>query len=117
MIYVDNLVDALILCSNHPAAGRIFLVRDNEDVSPSAFIAQLRKALGRSPGLFPVPEWFLRPFGSLIRNYLSIAVSLDNFVVDDNRIRRELGWRAPFSLDEALEESAAWYMETAARHK
>lgn len=110
MIYVGNLIDALILCSNHPrAAGQIFLVRDNEDVSTPKLIAQLRKALGRSTLLFPVPECFLRPFRYFVRRYLSIAISPDSFVVDDSRIRQELGWHTPFSLNEALEETAAWY--------
>lgn len=111
MIYVGNLVDALILCSNHPRAdGQIFLVRDNEDVSPPKLIDQLRKALGRSPLLFPVPECFLRPFRRyFVRRYLPIAISLGSSVVDDSRIRQELGWHAPFPLDKALEETAAWY--------
>lgn len=111
MIYVGNLVDALILCANHPgAAGQIFLVRDNEDVSPPKLIAQLRKSLGRLPLLFPLPEYLLRPFRRyFVRRYLPIATSLDSSVVDDSRIRQELGWHAPFSLNEALEEIATWY--------
>lgn len=111
MIYVGNLVDALILCSNHSGAdGQIYLIRDNEDVSPPKLITQLRKSLGRLPLLFPLPEYLLRPFRRyFVRRYLPIAISLDSPVVDDSRIRKELGWHAPFSLNDALEETAAWY--------
>lgn len=110
MIYVGNLVDALILCSDHPkAAGQIFLVRDNEDVSTPQLIASLRKALGRSPLLFSLPECLLRPFGAFVRHHISIAISPDSFVIDDSRIRQVLGWDPPFSLSEALEETATWY--------
>lgn len=110
MIYVGNLVDALVLCATHPdAAGQIFLVRDNEDISTPKLIVLLRKALGRPPLLFPVPRCFLRPFDYFIKRYLSIAISLNSSVVVDSHIREKLGWYAPFPVNKALDETAAWF--------
>lgn len=118
MIYVDNLADALIHCAAYPdAAGQTFFVRDNEDISTPKLIALLRKALGRPPLLFPVPGCFLRPFDRFIKRYISIAISLNSSTVDDSRIRKAIGWHAPFSLNEGLEETAAWYGNEYNRHK
>jgi nucleoside-diphosphate-sugar epimerase len=34
---------------------------------------------------------------------------LGSLAVDDARIRRELGWKPPFSMDEGLRATVAWY--------
>ena len=34
LVYVENLVDALIVCATHPAAaGQTYLISDGEDIS------------------------------------------------------------------------------------
>ena len=34
---------------------------------------------------------------------------LGSLVLDDGAIRRDLGWRPPFTADQGLAEAAAWY--------
>ena len=58
----------------------------------------LARALGRPARLFAFPRALI-PFRSLTR-------SLE---VDDAAIRRELGWRPPFSFEEGLRATAQWY--------
>jgi len=56
LIYVENLVNAIIACVNAPAAaGKTYLVSDGEDVSTPALIGKLATAMGRSPRLLPCP--------------------------------------------------------------
>lgn len=61
LVYVENLVDALVLCANHPAAANnTYLVSDGEDVSTPELLRKLAEALDTSVRLFPMPRSFLR---------------------------------------------------------
>ena len=54
LIYVENLVDALMLCATHPvAAGETYLVSDGEDVSTPELLRKLSHALGVPSRLNP----------------------------------------------------------------
>ena len=66
-------------------------------MSTPALCRAIGAALGRPARLFPFPVRFLP--GPLSR-------SLE---VDDRALRTELGWRAPFSMEEALRATADWY--------
>jgi nucleoside-diphosphate-sugar epimerase len=110
LIYLGNLVDALISCLMHPrAAGEIFLVSDGEDVSTPELIRRLAQAMGRSPRLVSFPLALLRLAGSLSGNSAELGRLLASLRIDSSRIRRELRWNPPFSMDQGLQETAAWY--------
>jgi nucleoside-diphosphate-sugar epimerase len=97
-VYVGNLVDALLRCIDDPrAVGRTYLVSDGVALSTPALCRGIGAALGRAPRLFSFPPGWLP--GPLSR-------SLE---VDDGALRMELGWRAPFSAEDALRATADWY--------
>jgi nucleoside-diphosphate-sugar epimerase len=119
LIYVGNLVDAMLRCIEHPAAaGKTFLVSDSEAVSTPELVRRMAAALGRPARLVPVPPSLLRvaatlakksaPQGHFLRGAL-VTRLLDSLSVDDTSIRRDLDWTPPFTLDEGLRETAAWY--------
>ncbi len=110
LVFVGNLVDAIVRVLDHPAAaGRTYVVSDGEDLSTPDLIARVAAALGRPPRLFAFPPALLRFAGALLGRGDEIGRLLDDMVVDGSRIRDELGWRAPFSLDEGLARTAARY--------
>jgi nucleoside-diphosphate-sugar epimerase len=99
LLYVGNLCDAILACLEAPgAAGRIFFVSDGKAVSTPALCRAIGEALGRPARLFPFPPRLL-PFDRL-------TGSLE---VDDAPLRRELGWRPPFSFEQGLRATADWY--------
>jgi nucleoside-diphosphate-sugar epimerase len=107
-VFVDNLADAIMRALDHPAAaGRTYIVSDGEDVSTPDLIARLAAALGRQPRLFAVPPALLRLVGALLGRGDEIGRLLDDMAVDSSRIRTELGWRPPFTVDEGLSRSVA----------
>ena len=54
MIGIDNLVDLLIKCVDHPnAAGKTFLVSDGEDLSTPDFIRYIANSMGYKARFFP----------------------------------------------------------------
>jgi len=110
LIYAGNLADAIIRCLTHRgAAGRTFLVRDGDDVSTPELIRRVATALGRPARLFRVPAPLLRAAGRATGKSEIVARLLDSLRVDDGQIRRDLGWAPPFTMDQGLDATAAWF--------
>jgi nucleoside-diphosphate-sugar epimerase len=106
LVFVDNLVDAILRALDHPAAaGRTYIVSDGEDVSTPDLVARLAAALGRQPRLIAFPPALLRLTGTLLGRGDEIGRLLDDMVVDSSRIRAELGWSPPCTLDQGLRHS------------
>lgn len=107
LVYVGNLVDALILCATHPAAaGQTYLVSDGEDVSTTDLLRQLGAAMGHPARLFSCPQALLKLAGRLTGRADQVERLLGSLRVDSSKIRRELGWIPPFTLDKGLKRSA-----------
>jgi nucleoside-diphosphate-sugar epimerase len=103
LIYVGNLVNALILCATQPsAAGQTYLVSDGEDISTPDLLRKLGLAMGEKPHLFLWPIVLLKLAGRLVGRSDQVARLLGSLQVDSSKIRRELGWVPPFSIDEGL---------------
>ena len=110
LIYLGNLADALILCASHPAAaGKTYLVRDGEDVSMPELVRQMAIGLGRPARLFPLPVSLLRGLGRLFGKLASVERVVGSLRVNDNLIRKELGWKPRFTLQQGLQATALWY--------
>lgn len=110
LIYVDNLVDALITCAIHPAAGgKTYLVGDGEDVSTPELMRLLAVILGRPVRLFPCSVSLLRLAGRLSGKSEQIERLLGSLKVDSGKIRRELNWTPPYSLQQGLQATAERY--------
>lgn len=110
LVYVGNLVDAIITCMDSPAAaGKKFLVSDGEDVSTPELIRKLAVALGKSPRLLPCPPALLRCAATLLGKQAAMMRLTGSLVVDSSALRRELGWQPRYSLDQGLNATARWY--------
>lgn len=113
-IYVGNLVDAIASSATHPAAaGETYLVSDGEDVSTPELIRRIAAALGVSVRLFPMLPSLLSLMGKLIRKTGVVNQLTGSLAVDSSKIRRELGWQPPFTMEEGLKETAKWYTKPA----
>ena len=110
LVYVENLVDALILCATHPAAaGQTYLVSDGEDISTPDLLRQLGVAMGHPARLFPCPPALLKLAGRLTGKGEQVERLLGSLRVDSSKIRRELNWTPPYTLEQGLRATAAWY--------
>lgn len=113
LVYVGNLVDAIITCLEHPtAASQTYLISDGEDVSTPELIRRIAHALGRPARLLPVPPALLRVAGRLTGKSAEVDRLLDSLVIDSSKIRRGLGWKPPFTMEQGLQETADWYLRT-----
>lgn len=114
LIGIDNLASALHACLTHPAAaGRTYLVRDGEDVSTPELVRRLGHHLGKSARLFALPAPLLEGLGGLAGRRADVQRLTGSLIVDDSRIRRELGWVPPRTLDEGLAQMARAWLDSA----
>lgn len=112
LVYVGNLVDALIACATHPAAaGQTYLVRDGEDVSTAQLVDKLAAALGRSSRSFYFPPGLLRAAAALLGRAEQTDRLFASLRVSDARLRRELAWVPPYTLEQGLRATADWYRQ------
>jgi nucleoside-diphosphate-sugar epimerase len=102
LLYVGNLVDAIVRCLDGLAQGRVFELSDGAPVSTPELCRALGRSLCRPARLFPFPSALLR--------LLPVAARLvESQVADDAAIRAALGWRPPFTFEQGLRITAEWY--------
>lgn len=108
LVALDNLVDLLTICLDHPrAAGQAFLVSDGEDISTTQLLRRLGVALGKPARLVPVPHMLLSGAGALLGKRAVIERICGSLQVDIDKTRSLLGWNPPVSVDKALAMTAA----------
>jgi nucleoside-diphosphate-sugar epimerase len=110
LLYVGNLVDALIACATHPAAaGQTYLVSDGEDVSTAMLVEKIARALERKSRAFYFPPGLLRAVAAVLGRAEQVDRLFGALRVSDEKIRSELGWVPPYTLEQGLRATADWY--------
>jgi len=102
LVFVDNLVDAIVRCVEGPVVRKTYAVSDGAPLSTPELCRALGRALGRPARLWPFPPALLRLAPGLAR----LAESQE---ADDSAIREQLGWRPRFTFEQGLRLTAEWY--------
>lgn len=111
LVSIDNLVDLVVCCLEHPAAAqRTFLVSDGEDLSTPELMRRAAHALGRRARLLPVPAATLEWGAKLIGRAAAARRLCSSLQVDIAATREVLGWSPPQSVDEALAVTARHFL-------
>lgn len=114
MIFVENLVDALVLCATHPAAaGQTYLVSDGEDISTPQLVRVIASAMRRPDRVFPFPLALIRLAAVMLGRSSALDRLTQSLAVDSSKIRRELDWRPPYSMQQGLQITADWFLQSA----
>ncbi|MER3410199.1 MAG: epimerase [Thermoleophilia bacterium] len=96
--YVDDMVEALLLCLERPEAiGQTFNVGNPRSTVTILDLAQRVKRISRCPG-----DIAFRPL-----HYVDVEIRIPNV----RKAKELLGWEAKVDLDEGLERTIAWYRE------
>lgn len=107
LIALDNLVDFIVNCIDHPAAAnQTFLVSDGEDMSTTELLQRMAVALGKPARLLPVPAWLLKAGAAMVGKRDIAQRLLGSLQVDISKTREVLDWVPPVSVDEALKKTA-----------
>jgi len=108
LVALDNLVDFIITCLNHPhAANQTFLVSDGHDLSTTELVRGLALAAGVPVRLLPVPVWALQAGAALLGRGAAVQRLCGNLQVDISKAHTLLGWAPPVSSDEGLRQAVA----------
>ena len=107
LVAVDNLVDLIATCIEHPAAAnQTFLVSDGEDLSTTQLLQRMGSALGRPARLLPVPASLLQASAAMLGRRAIAQRLCGSLQVDITKTRELLGWTPPVSVDDALRRTA-----------
>lgn len=107
MVYLDNLVDALLHAAREPAAaGGTFLVADGTERSAADWVRAVRAARGRPARLFAPPDAWVRAAARAARRWPAYERLFLPLRVDAAALRAT-GWRPPVGVDDALARTLA----------
>jgi len=113
LIFLGNLIDVIRKCIDHPgAAGKTFLVSDNDDVSTPELVRRTAIALHRTPLLLPLPIPLLKFAGTLLGKQAAIHRLLGSLCIDPSLVQRTLSWTPPHTMQEGLAATAQWYRQS-----
>ncbi|PAV24879.1 UDP-glucose 4-epimerase [Tamilnaduibacter salinus] len=102
-VAIDNLVDLLVTCVDHPAAAnQTFLVSDGEDLSTPDLLRRLASTYGQRGRLFPFPVGVLRWMAALAGKRGAMKRLTGSLQVDMTKTQELLDWTPPVSVDDAL---------------
>ncbi len=102
---LDNLVDFIIHCIDHPKAlNEVFLISDGEDTSTTEILQKVATAFGKRPFLIPVPVSLMK-FAARILGKGDMAERLfGSLQVDSSKAHDLLGWEPVITMDDQLKK-------------
>ena len=102
-VSIDNLMDLIVTCLDHPAAGnKCFLVSDGEDCSTAGFLRRLGAAMGQPTRLLPLPVSWLALGAKLLGKQDTFQSLCGSFQLDTTHTRQTLSWSPPYTMEEGL---------------
>lgn len=102
-VALDNLVDLIVTCSEHPnAANETFLVSDDADVSTTQLLELMSIAMGRNVFLIPIPLSLLRAFSIILGKKNMFDKLCGNLQIDITHTKETLGWKPSLTIQEGI---------------
>ncbi|WP_422410492.1 MULTISPECIES: UDP-glucose 4-epimerase family protein [unclassified Endozoicomonas] len=112
MVYVENLVDFIITCIEHPrAANQTYLISDGTDLSLPELIKIMRSSLGRPERLLPIPKFCFRFSGVVVRKSTIVDRLIGDLQVDSSKAEEKLSWKPPYTVQQAIKATVDSYIE------
>ncbi|WP_277619142.1 NAD-dependent epimerase/dehydratase family protein [Vibrio sp. 624788] len=96
-ISVDNLVDLISCCSQHPnAAGQTFLASDDYTLSLRQFISYIADGLEKRCIQIPIPVFVYQFLAQLFKKHKLMEQLVLNLEVDISDTKKSLNWIPPY---------------------
>ena len=113
LVAVDNLVDFIVTCINHPkAANQTFLVSDGQDLSTKELVRGIAQAASLPICLLPLPVWLLRAGGRLLGKADAVQGLCGNLQINISKAHNLLGWVPTISVNEGLSRAVKGYEQS-----
>ncbi|WP_213663096.1 NAD-dependent epimerase/dehydratase family protein [Stutzerimonas stutzeri] len=103
LVGIDNLVDLIVRCIDHPAAAnRVLLAGDGEDLSTTELLRAVGQAMGKPARLIPVPTVMLQCGAALLGKKAMAQRLVGSLQVDITQTCELLDWKPPYTVEEGL---------------
>jgi len=113
LIGLDNLIDFILTCIDHPAAAnQVFLVSDGDDLSTTELLNRVARALGKKSRLLPVNHQLIELCLILIGKKDLARRLCGSLQVDISKAKELLNWSPLISVDEGLRLTAEHFLES-----
>lgn len=119
-IFVENLVDALILCALKPVSGEAFTLIDS-NMRWGDYLQYYGRMVGKSPLSVPYPVAWLLALGYETQAFITrrqpriwrkaLGYAMSQAIYSTERARRILGWTPRYTTDQAMEITKTWLIE------
>jgi len=117
-VYAGNIAAAVVTALDAPVSGfRAYNVTSDAPPVPTQheFLASFAAALGVRPVTIPIPERLARGVMTVLTSR-RLARAAAAFITGENpyvdeRARRELAWRPPFTAASGVQRSVRWFLE------
>jgi nucleoside-diphosphate-sugar epimerase len=112
LVALDNLVDFIALCVEHPkAANETFYISDDNDLSTTQLLKKLSDALNKRCYLLPIPSKLLS-LALTICGLKSFSTRLlGSLQVSPNKAKALLDWKPAVTVEEAFKKTTDFYKE------
>jgi len=111
LVALDNLVDLINTCIDHPAAAnQVFLAGDDEDVSTTLLLQKVGDALGKPARLIKVSPKLIKIGAAMLGKSDTANRLLGNLQVDISKARELLGWEPPVTVDEGIKKAVEGFL-------
>ncbi|WP_404408565.1 SDR family oxidoreductase [Pseudidiomarina marina] len=105
LVAIDNLVDLIVTCIEHPkAANQTLMVSDDRDVSTPELLSAMTQAHGLQPRLWPFPVNLLQMAATLVGKRNLADRLFSSLQVDIEHTKNILGWRPKVTMEEQLKK-------------
>jgi nucleoside-diphosphate-sugar epimerase len=120
LLYVGNFVAAVGATIEHEAGNDLFFVSDGPSIATPDLIRAIARALARPARLVSVPVGLMRAAARIGDQTARVvpavpftSATLDRLVgslaVDSSKLSAAVGFRPPYTLEQGLAATAAWY--------
>jgi UDP-glucose 4-epimerase len=118
LVSVQNLVDLIVTCIDHPkAVNQVFLVSDDNDLSTASMVYQMSKALGKPNRMLPVPLWCYRLVSKVFGKQDVLNRLLGSLQVDISHTKDTLGWTPPQTIEQGFKDTAEAFLKNKEKNK
>ena len=110
LLFAGNLTHAIQTVLERPdPASATYLLSDGDDLSTADLVRRLRLSLNRSSPDLPIPAGVLGTIAALVGKKTAANRLCGSLQIDSSRFRRTFDWTPPFTVDQGIAATAAWY--------
>jgi len=124
IVYIGNVIEAMMLAAkSEKSAGNIYMITDDKPITRKELVRIIAEGMGLPAPTRTAPVWLARMmcfiFETIARitrkkrppllNRFRLKFLYPRMTFDISKIKKDLGYKHPFTLEEGLKRTIEWY--------